>query len=128
MRGIPRTLAAKLVAAGAKRKRPSKYSARKVEVDGVVLDSAAEARRYRELLLLQRAGLIRELSVHRKWRAEINGQWVAGYTSDFDYYGENDEYVVEDVKSGRSGKERDWPLRKRLIQALFQIRITEVKR
>ena len=39
----------------------NKYKAKKVEINGEVFDSKKEANRYQELLLLQRAGKIRDL-------------------------------------------------------------------
>ena len=41
----------------------SKYHSRKTAVDGIVFDSAKEARRYVELKLLERAGKIRDLKL-----------------------------------------------------------------
>jgi hypothetical protein len=42
-------------------KKPPKYNARKTTVDGITFDSAKEARRWHELLLLERAGAIESL-------------------------------------------------------------------
>ena len=41
----------------------SKYGSRKVEVDGIKFDSAKEAKRYKELLILQKAGEIYEIEL-----------------------------------------------------------------
>jgi hypothetical protein len=39
----------------------SKYGAKKTQVDEIVFDSRAEAKRYRELMLLKRAGEVVEV-------------------------------------------------------------------
>ena len=39
----------------------NKYNARKVAVDGIAFDSVREARRYKELKLMQQAGKISDL-------------------------------------------------------------------
>jgi hypothetical protein len=55
-----RMTAAELVASQTKAKS-NKYSAQRVEVDGITFDSKKEARRWGELKLLERAGEIIEL-------------------------------------------------------------------
>lgn len=47
--------------------RRSKYGNRKTVVDGIVFDSQKEAQRYRELLLLERAGKISYLDRQTKF-------------------------------------------------------------
>lgn len=81
----------------------TKYNARRVELDGQRFDSQAEAARYQELVLLERAGAITGLRVHPVYllepRARMNGQWLrpVRYIADFEYR-ENGALVVEDVK------------------------------
>lgn len=48
----------------------SKYMAKKCQVDGIKFDSLKEARRYQELLLLERAGKIANL------RLQVPLRWV----------------------------------------------------
>jgi hypothetical protein len=63
--------------------------------DGYYFDSRKELKRYHELLLMQRAGLIKDLTVHPRFKvAAID----AVYEADFQYE-ENGAIVVEDVKS-----------------------------
>lgn len=50
-----------------RRGRRSKYGAVPVEVDGVRFHSKREARRYRELRVLQAAGVIRDLELQPKY-------------------------------------------------------------
>ena len=47
--------------------RSSKYNAVKTEVDGVVFDSKLEAKRYSELKMLLRSGIISELELQKKF-------------------------------------------------------------
>ena len=46
----------------------SKYRNRKTTIDGIAFDSKAEARRYAELKLLERAGEIKDLELQPKYR------------------------------------------------------------
>ena len=75
----------------------NKFSARKVVLDGFEFDSAAEAKRYGELKLLQRAGVIKALGVHPKYPLTIRGVTIGVFTADFAYF-EGGRKVCEDVK------------------------------
>ncbi len=84
-------------------KRYSKYHARPMVKLGVKFDSGAEAARYQELLLLERAGEITDLQDHPRF-CIIPGFTHQGkrirasyYEADFTYY-EDGKFVVEDVK------------------------------
>ena len=48
----------------------NKYHAIKTTVDGITFDSRAEARRYRELKLLERAGVIENLVLQPKFELQ----------------------------------------------------------
>ena len=83
----------------------NKYSARKTTVDGIEFDSDAEARRYHELCLLERAGEITDLEMQVPY--ELQPRFKAGrrvirpitYIADFRYTDtRTGEQVVEDVK------------------------------
>ncbi len=81
----------------------SKYNARRTEVDGIAFDSKAEAARYVELRLLERAGAIRDLRVHPRYEIlpREGGERARHYTPDFEYR-EGGRVVCEDVKGGRA--------------------------
>lgn len=128
-----------------KKKRKGKYGAKKTVVDGITFDSRAEAKRYGELLNEKKADLIRELEVHPVYTVEIHCQHVCTYTADFSYRRRTFEFdeecraidfekslgwirVIEDVKSKGTRRARDWPLKKRLIEAFLRFKITEVVR
>lgn len=105
--------------------RRNKFGARRTEVDGISFDSAAEARRYSELVLLNKAGLIRCLELQPEYRCIVNGQIVCTYVADFRYF-EGDRLVVEDVKSEPT-KTALYKLKRRLVEACFPgVTITEV--
>jgi len=81
----------------------SKYGSRKTVVDGIVFDSGREANRYIELKLLQRGGIISNLSLQPKFilqepftHAGVKYRAIT-YVADFRYL-ENCAEVVEDAK------------------------------
>ena len=96
----------------------NKYKNRKVFMDGIKFDSAKEARRYRELKLLEDAGEITDL--RRQVRYElIPAQRIGGklverkvdYVADFTYIRTKDlKLIVEDVKDGYGDIERYYPM------------------
>jgi hypothetical protein len=83
----------------------NKYHAVKVKRDGHTFDSKAEYRRYCELRLLVRAGVITDLVVHPRFNllpaATWNGKHYrpVNFTPDFQY-SKGGKTVVEDVKGG----------------------------
>ena len=86
--------------------RKNKYNAVKTKIDGITFDSKLEAKRYGELRLLECAGKISYLTVHRRWplysqlagvAIDSRDALVGHYESDFNYR-ENDSLVVEDCK------------------------------
>lgn len=95
----------------------SKYKAKKATRGNLTFDSQAEARRYDELVLLLRAGQIRNLQMQKTYCLQepftgLDGKRVLGvdYKADFDYERRTapDRYgnvywlhVTEDVKGVR---------------------------
>lgn len=85
-----------------------KYRNKKAVVDGVVFDSQKEAKRYRELRLMERAGAISDLRLQPCFPITIGGidvRYPNGrhmkYLADFEYM-ENGETVIEDCKGMRT--------------------------
>ncbi len=85
----------------------SKFNARKTVLDGITFDSAREARRWSELLLLQRGGnitglerqVVYVLAPAVKLHAEARIKPALRYIADFRYYvPETGETIVEDAK------------------------------
>jgi len=97
-------------------------------VEGIRFASKAEAKRYQQLRLLERAGAISGLEVQPCYPLEavnpLNGEVtpVGVYKADFRYQ-ENGRPVVEDVKGMRTVVYR---LKKRIVEGQYGITITEV--
>lgn len=109
----------------------NKYGARKTVCSaGHTHGSKKEARRCDELHLLQRGGVIRQLSIQPQFWFQIDGQALmhdngrrVGYKADFQYF-EGDQNVVEETKGLVV---RDWPLRKALFKACYPyIKLVEI--
>ena len=100
----------------------SKYRAVKTVVDGIRFDSKLEARRWRELVLLQEAGAISLLQRQAKWPIWWDSHLICTYVADFTYRRTNGEYVVEDAKGMRTAT---YNLKKKLMLAAYGISIQE---
>ena len=75
----------------------SKFGARKVTVGGIEFASQAEANRFNQLKLLERAREIKALGVHPSYPLVVNGVTIGKYTADFCYF-EGGRQITEDVK------------------------------
>jgi hypothetical protein len=84
----------------------AKYKNRKVKIDNINFDSAAEGERYCQLKIMQQVGMITDLEVHPVYSLQTSftrdGRKERGinYEGDFRYV-ENGHVVVEDVKGMR---------------------------
>ena len=127
------------------RYRNKYYNVKTKTTDGLVFDSTKEARRWEQLLLLQRAGKITELQ--RQVTYELlpaqyetyprfsksgdrlkDGQRLlerkVEYIADFVYTdAETGQNIVEDAKGVRT---KDYVLKRKLMLAVHGIRIKEV--
>lgn len=113
----------------------SKYGAKATIIDGIRFASGKEGRRYVDLAMLQRGGLIADLELQPQYPIDVV-EITAGagaelihcgvYTADFRYVDlETGEVVIEDVKSDAT-RTTDYRLRKRLIEAIHGITIREI--
>lgn len=125
--------------------RRSKYGNRKTVANGIEFDSQKEARRYQELLLLERSGKISNLRLQVKYvliptqRAPSLEVYKAGpkkghrkpgkvlenecaYIADF-VYTKGGETVVEDAKGVRT---KEYIIKRKLMLERYGIRIKEV--
>jgi hypothetical protein len=116
----------------------NKYGAIKTEratqSGAIKFDSKKEAERFDRLMLLLRAGAIRDL------RLQVNFTLQEGYTTpegervrpivyraDFTYYdARTGDYIVEDTKSVATGKDKVYRLKRKLMMEKFGIAIKEV--
>ena len=109
----------------------NKYGAVKTEVDGIKFDSKAEAKRYKELKLLEKVGNITGLELQKRYDFIINGVNCGFYKADFVYVtrlacdgAESYGQTVEDVKGMKTPVYR---LKKKLMKAIHGIDILETK-
>lgn len=111
----------------------NKLNARKITIDGKIFDSQAEAFRYQELLLLQRAKQISDLKTQVEYvlipAQKENGKVIerkCSYIADF-VYNENGKTVVEDVKGYRGGATYEiFKIKRKLMLHVYGIKIKEI--
>lgn len=123
-----------------KAKKPGRYGGkikRHRHADGTVLDSGREYHRYCDLLLMQKAGVIRDLVAHPRYPITIagidikirskrypNGR-VLTYVADFAYYDvERRKEVIEDVKMQSGYRMEVYKIKRALMEAMGYV-ITE---
>lgn len=125
----------------------NKYGNKKVTVDGEVFDSRKEARRYRELLLLQKAGKISNLQRQEEFvlipnqyateeRYSKSGKRLkdkqillerkVSYIADFTYLDKDYNLIVEDVKS-EATKTAEFIIKKKMMLYIHGIRVKIVE-
>lgn len=101
--------------------KASKYGNKRTVAHGKKFDSKREADRYGELLLLEKAGRISELTRQTSYQLEVNGVLICRYVCDASYI-EDGKRVVEDTKGMRTAV---YKLKKKLMLALLGIEIKE---
>lgn len=104
------------------RLKANKYRNKKTEVDGILFDSQREARRYRELKMLERIGELTDLELQPSFPIEVSGVKICTYKADFRFKHFGKE-VVEDAKGVKTPVYR---LKKKLVKACYGIDIAEV--
>lgn len=108
-----------------------KYYNKKTTIDGIVFDSAKEAKRYNELKMLERAHIIDNLQMQKVFELQpkyINciGQHIRAitYIADFYYYdNEFKKWVVEDTKGFRT---EVYKIKKKLFEYKYNMIIKEI--
>ena len=101
----------------------TKYNAKKVTIDGIIFDSKAEAKRYKVLKILERAGEIQNLELQPRYDLIINEIKVGFYKADFRYT-EKGKLIIEDVKGMKTPIYNN---KKKMIKAIYGIDILETK-
>lgn len=99
----------------------NKYFNKKVVVDGIKFDSKKEAKRYTELKLLKRAGLIKDLELQPLFVLQPKytnkkGEHIRAitYKADFMYFDiKKEQYIIEDTKGFRTDT---YKLKKKLFE------------
>ena len=121
----------------------NKYQAIKCTLNGIEFDSRKEARRYHELLILKRAGVIQNLKTQVRYtlipsqyetfeRYGKKGQKLkdgkrllekeCSYVADF-VYEEDGKEIVEDTKGVKT---KDYIIKRKLMLYIHGIRVKEV--
>jgi len=104
----------------------NKYRNKKIIIDGIEFDSKKEGLRYKELRLLERAGLITDLKMQTLFELQPsfkkNGKTIRAitYKSDFDYLTKDGRHVLEDVKSPATAKDKTYILKKKMLLYKYQ--------
>jgi hypothetical protein len=110
-----------------------KYHNTKVKIDGVVFDSKLEGIRYRELKLLEKQGLIKDLVLQPSYtlipsfKKNSKTYRKASYKADFSYYdNELGKTIIEDTKGFKTDV---YKLKKKLFEYNYpNLTIREIKR
>lgn len=106
------------------KEKRSKYGSRKVEYNGIVFDSEKECKRYKDLLLMIKAGDIGLLRLQVPYELNEGGSHSLKYIADFVYVdAKTGITVVEDAKGFRTVEYRK---KKRLMKKIHGIDIHEV--
>lgn len=117
--------------AAAKPEKAAKYHSTPTERAGVRFDSQKEARRYDELLVMLRAGIITDLRLQPQFTLQESycterGERIRAirYTADFSYrFG--GKLVVEDVKSSAT-RTKEYLRNRKMVREKYGIDISEI--
>jgi hypothetical protein len=105
----------------------AKYHNQPVVIDNIRFDSKKEGRRYTELKLLQRGGIISDLRLQVPYelvpaqRGGLRKELPVTYIADFVYV-EKGKTVIEDTKGVRT---KDYVIKRKMMKMLGQ-EVTEV--
>lgn len=109
----------------------NKFNAKKVIIDGIKFDSTKEGNYYKRLKLQQKAvnpaERVVDIKLQVRYDIVVNEKKICFYKLDFQvtYADGRKEYV--DVKGHKKGAAyQNFRLKKKLVEALYNISITEV--
>jgi Protein of unknown function (DUF1064) len=101
----------------------NKYRNVKKKIDGITFDSIRESNFYVHLKQLEKQGDIKDLELQPEFPCVVNNKKICIYRADFQYYDiKEGQRIVLDVKGIRT---RVYRLKKKLVEALYGISITE---
>jgi len=114
----------------------NKYNAAKTVVDGITFHSKKEAVRYCELLIMERAREIEDITIQPGFDLTIMGVKIGKYILDFSYFKfSTGRFVYEDVKAwdkkAKKGK-GDWLVtslakwKKKHVEIEYKIKVNYV--
>lgn len=102
----------------------NKYRNKKVVIDGIELDSKKEGKRYQQLKLLERAGVISNLELQKKFllidtiRYKGKTYPKTYYKCDFAYI-KDGKQIIEDVKSVATAKDKTYRIKIKLLLSKY---------
>ena len=110
-----------------------KYYNKKTIIDGIVFASKLEAKRYTELKLLEKQGIIKDLELQPSYdlipsfKKDNKTYLKSTYKADFSYFDiENNKTIVEDTKGFKTPV---YMLKKKLFEYNYpNLTITEIRR
>lgn len=110
-----------------------KYYNKKTIIDGIVFASKFEAKRYTELKLLEKQGIIKDLELQPSYdlipsfKKDNKTYRKSTYKADFSYFDiENNKTIVEDTKGFKTPV---YMLKKKLFEYNYpNLTITEIRR
>ena len=111
--------------------KSSKFNNVKSEIDGHNFDSNKEAEFYGSLKIKKNAGLIKDFSMQVQYDILVNNIHIAYYYLDFKIENNDGSFEYIDIKgkdkkSNKFIKTGVFALKKRLVEAIYQIKITMV--
>ena len=113
--------------------RQTKYRNKKTTINGITFDSKLEAKRYSELKLLERGGLIDSLELQPSFELiptfKKNGETFrkTTYKADFSYIDkESGKRIIEDTKGMRT---KNYILKRKMFEYKYtELTIREIKK
>ena len=111
--------------------KQSKFGNVKTEIDGHKFDSKKESEYYGSLKIKKQAGLIKDFKMQVKYNITVNKIHIANYFLDF-LVENNDgsfDYIDikgKDTKTNKFVKTGVFALKKRLVEAIYGIKISMV--
>lgn len=101
------------------KKRANKYGAKKIEYDNITFHSEGEMRRYSELKILEKKGLIKDLVLQPRFLLQESFTYEGKkyrkieYVADFQYYNNTiNKIVVEDFKGFKT---KEYNIKKKMF-------------
>ena len=111
--------------------KSSKFNNVKSEIDGHTFDSNKEAEFYGSLKIKKNAGLIKDFNMQVQYDILVNNIHIAYYYLDFKIENNDGSFEYIDIKgkdkkSNKFIKTGVFALKKRLVEAIYHIKITMV--
>jgi hypothetical protein len=111
--------------------KSSKFNNVKVEIDGHIFDSIKEGEFYGSLKLKKKAGLIKDFKMQVQYDILVNNIHIAYYYLDFEIENNDGSFEYIDIKgkdkkSNKFIKTGVFALKKRLVEAIYNIKITMI--